>query len=141
MTNETTFQDLDFFRIACGVTARYAVDALRLAMRKVTPRIVVAMLTSAPRDWREASSLDHSEDSFCRQCLADAAASVAIDGSAEDHAALHAVRRHFLDDLPALSPASRKLLEDAFVGIHHGMHFVPSSVIAAKAVGNRGEPS
>ncbi len=110
----------EFWQVACAATARYARTVLRMAGRPVVVGNVVALIASAPRNRAEADDLEPHR-SFCRTCLNEAFDWVADCGSAEDAAAYYAARSHFLGTIPDLSGGTRRLLEDSFAGIVHGL--------------------
>lgn len=116
--NASTHESPEFFQMACAATVRHAVDALRLGGRKIRPGNVLLMLTTAPRDWDEVSSLDHHEDSFCRQCLSDAYRRIETP---EDRALFEDARHHFMSVLPYMSAQTRRLLEAAIKGVIPGL--------------------
>lgn len=108
------------FRVVCAATARHAAETLRLAGRKVTPRTIAAMVTSASRN-STAREREYTDDSFCLECIKDASDRVAGEGTPEEKVLFIEAYRHFVIDLPTLSPTARNLLEAAFAGFSDGM--------------------
>lgn len=112
---------LEFWQTACAATARHALALLRLAGRPTVAGNIVALIASAPRNRAEADDSESRRRSFCRTCLGEAFDWVANRESAEDVAAYYEAQSHFLGTIPALSDGTRRLLEDSFAGIVHGL--------------------
>lgn len=111
----------EFWQVACATTARFALTVLRMAGRPVVAGNVVALIATAPRSRAEADDLTSRRRSFCRTCLSEAFDWVADCGSAADAAAYYEAQSHFLGTIPDLSGSTRRLLEDSFAGIVHGL--------------------
>lgn len=118
---DTANPPLEFWQTACAATARHALVLLRLAGRPAVAGNVVALIASAPRSRAEADDFESRRRSFCRTCLGEAFDWVADRESAEDEAAYYEARSHFLGTIPGLSDGTRRLLEDSFAGIVHGL--------------------
>ena len=119
--NQTVIAEL--LVISCETTSRLAVDALRMSGRQMTDKTITRMLTTAPRDETDVTSLEFFEDSFCCRFLTDAWRTVSQQGTTADKAQFRQVRHHFLEVVPGLSPQARQLLERAFRGTMSGLRY------------------